>query len=283
MGTLSRTWDLMGQSFRVLKSDKELMWLPVLSAIFCLMATVIIGGSGFLLMGPTGPIPQDVASQKLFEQQMAPWIFLLYVVNYSLSVYFNVALVGIALNRLSGGNATLSDGLQLAWDRKWSILQWALLSATIGMLLQAIERRVGFLGRLVAGFIGVMWTLASFFVVPVLAVQGVGPVEALSKSGHIFRQRWGEQVAGGFSFQLLFFLLALPGALPPLMGVQRFGLSGLLVGFTISVIYWVLLAVVGSAARGIFVAALYRYATDQSVPPGFDRGDLAGAFQAKGR
>lgn len=282
MGTLSRTWDLMGQSFRVLKSDKELMWLPVLSAVFCLMATVIIGGTGFLIMGPTGPMPQDAASKKLFEQQMAPWIFLLYVVNYFLSVFFNVALVGIALNRLSGGNAKLNDGLQLAWDRKWSILQWALLSATIGMLLQAVERRVGFLGRLVASFIGVMWTLAGFFVVPILAVHGVGPVEALSKSGHIFRQRWGEQVAGGFSFQLLFFLLALPGALPPLMGFHRFGPTGLLVGLALSVVYWVLLAVGGSAARGIFVAALYRYATDQTVPPGFDRGDLAGAFLPKG-
>ena len=283
MGTLSRTWDLMGQSFRVLKSDKELMWLPVLSAIFCIMATITICGTGFLVMVPPGPMPHDVASQKLLEQQMAPWMFLLYVVNYSLSVYFNVALVGIALNRLAGGNGTLSDGLQLAWQRKWSILQWALLSATIGMVLQAIERRVGFLGKLVASFIGVAWTLASFFVVPVLAVEGVGPVEALSKSGHLFRERWGEQLTGGFSFQLLFFLLALPGALPPLMGVQRFGPTGLLVGLAISVIYWVLLAVVASAARGIFVAALYCYATDQTVPPGWDRGDLSGAFQPKSR
>ena len=283
MGTLARSWELLRQSFSILKSDKELMWLPVLSSVFCLMATVTIFGVGFLLLVPPGPLPQDPAGQRLLEQQMMPVLFVFYVVTYSLTIYFNVALVSIASDRLSGGQATLNDGLQIAWQRKWSILQWALLSATIGMLLQAIERRVGFLGRLVAGFIGVMWTLASFFVVPVLAVQGVGPVEALSKSGHIFRQRWGEQVAGGFSFQLLFFLLALPGALPPLMGVQRFGLSGLLVGFTISVIYWVLLAVVGSAARGIFVAALYRYATDQSVPPGFDRGDLDGAFQAKGR
>ena len=38
------------------------------------------------------------------------------------------------------------------------------------------------------------------------------------------------------------------------MGVHRFGQTGLMVGFAISVIYWLVLAVVISAARGVFVA-----------------------------
>jgi len=281
MGTLSRSWELLGRSFAILKSDKELMWLPILSAIFCLMACVIIGGIGLLMFLPPGPIPHDPAQQKELGRQMAPFIFVLYVVTYSLATYFNVALVSIASDRLGGGRATLNDGLQAAWDRKWSILQWALLAATVGMVLQVLESRSRVIGRIVARVAGLGWTLASFFVVPLLAVRNMGPVEALYKSAQIFRKAWGEEVAGGFSFQIIFILLALPGALLPVAAVRWGSASLFFPGVGLAVIYWLLLGVVSSAARGVFVAALYRYATDQKLSGGFYRGDLSGLWQPK--
>jgi hypothetical protein len=281
MGTLARSWDLLSQSFSILKSDKELMWLPVISAIFSIFATVIICGGGLLFLLPPGPIPQDPAQQKILMHHMAPIVFLFYVVTYSVTTYFNVALVSIAANRLSGGHATLSDGLQTAWDRKWSILQWALLAATLGTILQMIERRASFLGRILVRGTALVFSLASFFIAPVLAAQDIGPMQALFRSSQVFKQRWGEEVAGGFSFQLISLLLALLGALPPLMGVHRFGQSGLLVGFAISIVYWLILGVVMSAARGVFVAVLYRYATEGRVPNGFDPEELSGAWQPK--
>jgi hypothetical protein len=283
METLSRSWSLLGQSFAVLKSDKELMWLPVISAIFCLMATVTIFGTGLIWVLPPGvglSIPSDPVAQKELGRQMAPFLFLFYIVTYSVSTYFNVALVSIASNRLAGGNAKLNDGLQIAWERKWSIFQWALLSATVGMVIQALEQKSGFLGRVVIRIIGAAWVLASFFVVPLLAAENMGPVEALSKSGRIFRKTWGEQVTGGFSFGLVFFLLALPGALLPIMGA-RMGQMQLIAGLVLAVIYWLLLGVINSAARGIFVAALYRYATTEQISAGFHRYDMTGAWQPK--
>ena len=281
METLARSWSLLGQSFTVLKSDKQLMWLPVLSAIFCLMATITIFGIGFLVVVPPGPMPQDPAAQNLLGQHMLPFLFLFYFAMFSLTIYFNVALVSIASDRLAGGQATLNDGLQLAWERKWSILKWALFSATFGILLQMLQRRLGFIGRVILQGIGLMWSLATFFIAPVLAAQDMGPMQAVYQSAHIFRKTWGEEVVGAFSFQLIFFVLALPGALPPLMGVHRFGQAGLFVGLAIAVIYWLLLGVVSSAARGIFVAVLYRYAVDGSVAPGFNRSDVAEAWHPK--
>lgn len=281
MGTLSRSWDLIKQSFVVLKSDKEMMWLPVLSSLFCLAATVIVFGIGFLLVLPPGPFPRGVALQNLMQQQMLPYVFLFYVVTFSISTYFNVALVSIASNRLAGGHATLNDGLQTAWKRKWSILQWALLAATVGMVLATLERRLGFVGRIVIRITGFVWTLASFFVVPLLVVEDMGPVEALHRSAQIVRKRWGEEVVGGISFGI-FSLLAVPAVLLPLMGAQ-WGKTEMFVGWAVAGVYWLLLGIVSSAARGVFVAALYRYATEQKIPPGYDVDDLAGAWQPKMR
>lgn len=280
MGTISRSWDLLEQSFAVLKSDRELMWLPVVSAIFCVTATVIICCVGVLLLVPLGAIPHDAVQQKLLGQEAAPFVFVLYLVTYSIGIFFNVALVSIASNRLAGGHATLNDGLQVAWSRKWSIFQWALLAATVGMLLKMLQRRLGILGRIITSLIGYVWALASFFVAPLLAAEDMGPIEALDKSSQLFRETWGEEVVGGFSFGLIFFLLALPGLFLVLLGA-RFGPTGMAAGFAVAVIYWVLLGVVSSAAQGVFVAALYRYATTRHVPPGFQLEDLSGAWQPK--
>lgn len=280
METLSRSWDLLGRSFAILKSDKQLMWLPVISGIFCLAATVIICGVGFLTVVPAGPIPNDPAQQRLLARQMAPFLFLYYFVTYSIVIYFNVALVSIATDRIRGGQATLGDGLQIAWSRKWSIVQWALVSATVGTLLQMLERQLRFVGRFVARTIGLIWTLASFFVVPLLAAGDIGPVEALYKSGHIFRKAWGEEVVGGFSFGAVFLVLALPGLILPVMGA-RLSQAGLFAGVALAAIYWLILSVINAAVRGVFVAALFCYATEGRVPTGFDRRDLAGAWHRK--
>ena len=281
MGTISRSWDLLGQSFAVLKSDKQLMWLPVISAIFCITATIIIFSVGVLVVVPLNAIPHDPAGQKLLGQEMAPFVFLFYLVTYSIAIFFNVALVTIAADRINGGHAILNDGLQAAWARKWRIFQWAILAATVGILLNMLQRRLGIIGRLITGAIGFVWTLASFFVAPILAAEDMGPVEALYKSAQIFRERWGEELVGGFSFGLIFFLLAIPGIIPPILGAKLFGVAGMFGGLAIAVIYWMLLGVVSSAAQGIFVAALYRYATTGEASGGFHLDQLSSAWHPK--
>src|SRR5437773_7485887 len=76
-------------------------------------------------------------------------MFTMYVANYFVIVFFNVALVGVANSRLMGGNWTFRDGIELAWARKGTILQWAFVASTVGMILRTIEERMGLIGRLV--------------------------------------------------------------------------------------------------------------------------------------
>jgi hypothetical protein len=282
MGRIARTWDLMGQSLAVLRSDKELMWLPVCSTIACIAISVMMLSGGALLFLPQLRAMGAAGAQQ--HPQMTPgmwaFTFLFYLVNYFIVVFFNVALVGIASDRIAGGHATLNDGLQLAWQRKGVILQWALLAATIGLVLRALEERMQWIGRLVVSLIGIAWTLATFFVVPLLAAEDVGPAEALSRSAALFRENWGEELVGGFSFGLIFTLLALPAVFLPLYGATL-GRAELIAGTIFAVIYWLLLAVVNSTIQGIFMAALYRYATTKSAPPGFNLGDLRGAWHPR--
>jgi len=283
MGKFSRSWQLVGQSFAILRSDKQLMLFPVLSAIACFIVTAIIATGGAFLMLPARAAA--IAAGEQFNPNQSPMfmfgLFTLYVVNYFVIVFFNVALVGVANSRLMGGTWTFRDGLELAWARKGTILQWALVAATVGVILKTLEERLGLIGRLIMRIIGIAWTLACYFVVPVLAFEDLSPLQAFKRSSKLFRDTWGEKVIGGFSLSLVSMVLMLPGFGLWIAAMFVGGLSGLLIGSLLMVVYFLLLSVFMSAVGGIFNAALYRYACFKQVPPAFSHDLIASAWAPK--
>jgi len=283
MGKFSRSWELVKQSFAILRSAKQLMLFPVLSAISCLFVTAVIATGGIILMLPARATA--LASGEQFHPNQSPLfmvgMFTLYVANYFVIVFFNVALVGVANSRLMGGSWTFRDGIELAWARKGTIFQWALVAATVGMILRTLEERLGLLGRIIMRIIGIAWALACYFVVPVLAFEDLSPIEAVKRSSNLFRDTWGEKVIGGFSFSLVSFVLMLPGFGLFLAAIFLGGIKGLLFGFAFLVLYMLMLSVVMSAVQGIFNAALYRYACFKQVPPAFDAQLVTAAWTPK--
>ena len=283
MGKFSRSWELVKQSFAVLRSDKQLMLFPVFSAIACLIVTAIIATGGTLAVMPA--ITAAAASGERFNPNQSPifllGLFTLYVANYFVVVFFNVALVGVANSRLVGGSWTFRDGIELAWARKGTILQWALVAATVGVILRTLEERLGLLGRLIMRLIGIAWALACYFVVPVLAFEDLTPIQAVKRSSKLFRDTWGEKVIGGFSLSLVSLALMLPGIGLWLAAIVLGGIKGLVIGTALMVLYFLLLSVIMSAVGGIFNAALYRYACFKQVPPAFSQDLVASAWAPK--
>jgi hypothetical protein len=202
-------------------------------------------------------------------------IFLFYLINYTVMVYFNVALAYVALSRLTGGNASLMDGMAVARSRAFAILQWALLASTFGMLLKVMRSR-GRLGQATAGILSYGGRFASYFIIPLLASENITPGEALYRSGDLFRQKWGEVITAEFSFSLLFQLLAFPALafffIAALTG-QTFGL----VGIAAMAYLWILSLVIFSTEQ-VFISALYLYATGGKIADGFSKSDFLTAW-----
>ncbi len=283
MGKFSRSWALVKQSFEILRSDKELMLFPVLSAVACLVVTAMIAIPSTLALLPSMASAAAAGErwQPGHSTMFWPMIFLLYVANYFVIVFFNVALVGVANSRLMGGTWRFRDGIELAWTRKGTILQWALVAATVGMILKMLEERMGLLGRFVTKLIGIAWALACYFVVPVLAFEDLTPIDAVKRSAKLFRETWGERVVGGFSLSLVFFVLALPGFGLWIAGMVFGGMKGMLIGMAIMILYFLMLSALSSAVQGIFNAALYRYACFKQVPAAFSSELVVSAWTPK--
>lgn len=280
----ARSWDLIKASGRVLAADKELLVLPVLSAI----AGMIVIASFLYPALIDGWLPQAVREAQATGQGdplVYAWIFGLYVVLYFVGFFFNAALVAAALERLRGGDPTLSSALGAASSRFWAILGYAVIAATVGLILRAIEERVGWVGKLVVGLIGVVWTIATFLAVPVLVAQDVGPIEAVKRSATLLKQTWGENLIGqagiGFGFFLVYAVagLVFVGLLMLVGGEGGGAVAGVLIAlFVVTVL---LLAVMQAALSAIYSAALYRFAAEGDAGSAFGAQTLSHAFQPK--
>jgi hypothetical protein len=271
-----RSVALVKASVAVLRSDKELLAFPLVS--FVAMVIVTIGF--FVPLWLTGALTRT--AEGTIDPIAVVLGFLYYVVAYTVIFFFNTALVGAALIRLDGGDPKLSDGFQIAMSRLPAIVGYALIAATVGMILRAIAERGGLLGQLVAGFVGVAWNVATFLVVPVLVVERVGPIDALKRSSSLLKRTWGEQIVGNIGISLVFGLLMVGVVL---LGVAvTFALAQVSTVLAIvSVIAFVLIvaaiALVASAVSGIYTASVYRFATKGDPGEMFDRSTVAAAFR----
>jgi len=258
-GSFSNSWSLVKASARVLSLDRELLIFPLLSGV----ASVLLMISYF---GPIGLL----GGWELLDSESGGYLgsaimFGFYLIQYFVVFFFNTALVGAALIRMEGGDPTVSDGMRIAWDKLPAILGYAAIAATVGMVLRTLAERLGFIGRMVVSALGIGWSLATFLAVPVLVTRDIGPIDVVKESATLFRRTWGEQVVGNFGMGWAGFVLAMSWTLMLVLGFVVAGSLG--IGFlvpplvVVGILGYVALGLFLSALKGIYTAALYRYAS----------------------
>ncbi|MEM7141615.1 MAG: DUF6159 family protein [Actinomycetota bacterium] len=275
MGRISNTIELAKVSWSVLKKDRELLWIPVLS----FLASVVV--LAVLLVPTLALIDTSSSTGSGDETSVDPALAVVGIVATLamsvISVFFNGALVAGAHERLSGGDPTVSSAMRRAMNRIGGLLPWALLTGTVGMILRSLRERAGWLGQLLLSGVGFAWELASFLVVPAIVIDEHGAIDGLKRSGGLLRQTWGENIAARVGFGLLGFLAILPGiALVAIMGAL--GGAALVAGIVIAVLYIALVVVVMTALNAVFQTALYLYASSGTVPVDFADSNLRNSF-----
>lgn len=265
MNRVKRSWELLKASWNVLKKDKELIFFPIISSLIMFFVTLT-----FLLPTLLGNLLDNIVADGFpFFGYIV--LFLFYLVQYSV-VYFNsTALVGAAMIRLRGGDPKVKDGFAIAMKHLLPILGWAAVSATVGLILNALSNNSKNKGRsgksIIASLLGATWNVLTFLVVPVLAVEGLGPFAAIKRSWELLKRSWGEQISGKLSIGLIFFLIGFGGGI--LLVGAAIGLSILLdsvipaiVFGAILIIFIMILSLLNSTLSSIFSAAVYAYAAE---------------------
>ena len=272
--SIGRSFQLVKVCLHVLAVDKELLVFPLLSFIGLVAVTLSFTGVGVGL----GSLDRIGTSNGVESAQPIDFVlgFGFYFVAYFVIIFFNSALVYAAHFRLAGGDPNVRTGLNGAMKHLPAILMWALVSAVVGLILKMLSNRsrqgggVGaIVGQIVVGLLGAAWTMVTYFVVPLIVIEGRGFTDSFRGSLSLFRRTWGEQVVGNFGLGLaamVAFLIAglLLAAL--FFVFSALGTVGIGVWFLIAIPTVATLALIFSALDGIYKAALYLYAATGEVP-----------------
>jgi hypothetical protein len=272
MSRFRRGWALTKKSGGLLREHPELIRFPLYGAVATVPLALLTIGPGLYLY------EQDV---------LAGAIPLLILGVYALSVvgfYFSVGLAAAADLTFRGQEPTLSDGLAVARLRFGQICGWAAVSTAIGVAMGALENQGGIGGQIAARVVGMAWALVTFLAVPVIAIEGTGPLQTLKRSASIFRERWGQQITGNIAIGGAIGLLGvLPAVLMIVAGVMVWS-SAAFAGALLVIVGAIVLAIallVSKALSGIFGVALYRYATEGQAVGGFTPEELESAVKTK--
>jgi hypothetical protein len=191
--------------------------------------------------------------------------------------YFAAVLVSGAHQRLTGANPTLGTAFSQASSRLGPILAWSLLTGTVGLILQAIRSRAGFLGQIVVNLVGMAWEIVTWLAVPVVVVEGTGAIDSLKRSASLFKKTWGENLVAQAGFGILGLLLMLPAIVIMLL----VGVAIPVAGLAIAALWVAIVSVVLSALNGIYRTALYMYAAGEPTAGYFSQEQLEAAFTPK--
>jgi len=255
-------------SVDVVRDQPGLLVVPVIAGVAALLL-LALGGALFGATAAAGGGAHGLA----ILMDAALLVAVLFV-----GIVAHATIVVCAGAYFDGRHLSPRDGMRAALEHGPALLGWAVISAVVGTILRAVEERGGIIGAIGGRLLDVAWSAVTFFVIPVVVFEGIGPVDAVKRSAHIFRARWGEQFVGNgvfgivglVGFLALFLVGFLLAAITPVLIV-------LLVPFALALI------VVLSACTAVFNTVLYRYAVDATVAAGFDVADVQGAFRPRRR
>ena len=184
MGQFKRGLGLAGQSWRIASLPPR-RWPPFR----------ILGGAMALVV----VAPPALAGAYLADRgDTVPGALLGAVAIYL--ICFVSAFVGVGLaprrtRRCAARTPASARAWRVATSRLGAISGWALINALLSIVLRALETRSE-LAPIAAAVVGGAWSVVSLLAIPAIALEDAGPIEAIKRSGSLFKQHWGGRVTG---------------------------------------------------------------------------------------
>ncbi|MCB1289881.1 MAG: hypothetical protein KDB47_19775 [Mycobacterium sp.] len=256
---LKRGRELGRATLAVLTGNPRLAVFPVVSAVALLALTAAVGGPMLAVLGGDRTTASNGQVVGMILGALVWYFGCAFII-----VFCNAALISCASQSFAGESPSVSSGFAAAGKRLPQILGWSALACTVGLafrMLDSLSDKIDLLGQIIEGLAEGAWSVVTYFALPVVVVEGLGPVGAVKRSSAILRATWGEMVGSSVGIGLRLGLFALP--LLGLIALLASGTGGHAVRVALGVIvavYVAAFAVVVAALGTILRAALYRYA-----------------------
>jgi hypothetical protein len=265
IGRLRASWLLFKESWRFLRADPELLWVPVITFFINLFLLSFLLGA--FVLGTIGNL------EAWLEEGMNSVKFLLVFGIYVVSA-FSVALAQAAIShivfvRAEGGDATLKQGMQEAVRHSQSLLIWAVIAGTVSVLIRVFVEKSPLFGKILVSLLGFAWSVLTYFVVPAIVLGKKEPIIAIKHSGALFVQTWGETVVSNVTLSLVF-IMAHIVAFTTFFGLVVFGmvlnsLVFILLAVTLIMVWVVASTIISQVLTAVLKTLLYVYAMKHPI------------------
>lgn len=310
MGKFKTSWSLFRSSLSVIGKNKKLLLFPVIGFIFIViiglffLSPVLLWDSGHSItelshwetlgqhihnMVGNKKVSGSMVIEQMLGNYWYAWVVLFYLISMFSTTFLNVAFYNEIINGLNGKRVSLLRGIKAALSKIKLIMIWSLFAGAIGLIIRNLEERLGFVGKLIMGLIGIAWSVASIFVIPVIIREekSSNPLRLLRTSALMLKRTWGEAVIGyaGISgFSLLVFTITLPLLLTVCFTIgntipNTAGVIFILILFYILSMF--LLGFLSSVANHVYRGALYVYASEGVIPGSFDEDMMNKAWKVR--
>jgi hypothetical protein len=288
-------------SLQVVRQNQKLLLFPIVTSV-CSVVMLLFFFAPALLY-PSGHALRELAHWQTLGHQLGldfggrrpavhpngifyGYLAVAYLVSMFTATFFNAAFYHEIMKALAGQPVSVRSGLAFAWSRVRSILMWSLLAGVVGLIIKALEERFGWVGRLVMRFVGVVWSVASVFAIPVLVREGsTNPITTLRQSAAVLRKTWGESLAGyvgltvGSWIMLVGSLLFLAGAVA--VTVMLHSPVPILLAILVWLVAMFTLAYLVGVAGHVYRCALYVYASEGVIPAPYSAEMMDAAWKVK--
>jgi hypothetical protein len=301
---LQRSWQLFVRSMLVIRDHPKLLIFPVVTGLltlgiavfFLAPAALVVAAPHWIEGGRIRALADSIGVARVkhgnaFNFQIMPLggmlLAVLYLVNMFLATLNSVAFNSEILEALSGRAVSIRHGFAVALSRWKAVLFWSLLAGAVGLVIRKLEEKFSFIGKLVLGWIGLAWSVASIFAIPVLVREPslVNPFRVLGRSAETIKRTWGEMLSGFIGMKgshVLFFWASVLGWL--WAGLIAYWLGNPWV-LAVAGVLWLgcLLAYcyLASVASRVYLCALYLYAADGVVAGPYDASMMAAGWRSK--
>jgi hypothetical protein len=286
-GKFKTSWLLLKQTATVFKHNKELVKYPLISFIVSILlliaAAIVFFNFQDVLLAKDTDFYGDEEYYLTNIGLMAAFIY--YVLAYSLLFYFTAAMTANILDIFKGQSKSLSVYFKLAQTKLPAIILFAVITTTVGFILRLIEQRFRFIGFLVSRFLGLVWSLANLFTIPVIVESNDSAPKAIKESSQLFISRWGENILSRAGFGIAAFLIYL--GIFVVLTFFVIILSALLggIGFIVSIFILIsaiiIIALIENTLSTILNTALYYYTKYNLIPAAFTQEMLNSALIPK--
>lgn len=282
---ISRGWVMAMAASRLVFQQPKLMAIAALPALALLaLVSLMLNGPAAAILDAIRHAPREWHTSLLLASAFSAYLALWFVITFC-----NTVLVLATLSQLDTGRVSLAECIGIAVSRLPQIIAWSAFAATVGLALNflsaLLREKLGLLGSIIGVTFEATWAVATYFALPVLVVEGVGPLDATQRSYQLMKRTWGESLGGNVGTGLLGFVLILPVFAANFLLMHTTGATprgeGIMVMFILGAIYVALISLFMSAVTGVLRSALYMFAVSGEAPRGFDPNALSGAFQAR--